>query len=95
MGYFNGHSNWKEYAEWAGITRKCESCGKEFTPRSPNQRRHSYTDWVEDSEDCWLSDELDRMPPRKYLQHMGETKKSYIEKYGIEQYNEIVLQQPA
>ena len=92
MGYFNGYSNWKEYAEAEGITRRCECCNKEFTPRSPNQKRHSYTDWVEDSELCWLDDEINRMSATKYLQHVGETKQSYIGKFGIDQYKRVVLQ---
>lgn len=93
MGYFNSYSNWYEYAQCAGITRKCECCGIEFTPRSPNQRRHSYADWAEDMEACWLDDEINRLSPRQYLAHVGETKTSYIEKFGLEQYQRVVLQQ--
>lgn len=92
MGYFNGHSNWFEYAQYSGLTRKCECCGIEFIPRSPNQKRHSYADWSEDGDDCWLQNEINRLSPRQYLAHVGETKTSYIERYGIDQYNRVVLQ---
>jgi hypothetical protein len=92
MGYFAGHKNWEEFAEWHGITRRCEYCGQEFTPRSPNQRKHSWVDYQEYNIDCVLQRELDEMSPSTYLRHVGMTKKKYIKEYGIEQYNLVVLQ---
>lgn len=92
MGGFAGHSNWYEYAQWAGVERKCEHCGEMFTPRSPNQRKHSRLDWEEDCVECALDRQLIEMSPKEYLQHVGMTKKEYIEEHGIEQYNSVVLQ---
>lgn len=93
MGYFqNTHANWQDYVSYADIERTCEWCGKQFIPRSPNQKRHSYDSDDIDSIACVWEYELEHMGPRQYLNYVGMTKKEYIKEYGIEQYELIVLQ---
>jgi hypothetical protein len=41
LGYYqNRYANWFDYAESEGVRRTCDFCGGEFTPASPNQKRH-------------------------------------------------------
>lgn len=84
------------FAEFHGIERKCLYCGEAFTPRSPNQKMHS---WVDASEAgvgdvariCRLERELEEMSPTQYLVHIGLTRNEYIEKYGLEEFNSCVI----
>lgn len=91
MGYFqHNYANWKD-SDAALEPRICTFCGGPFYPNAPNQKRHCYDPDDSDSSACAWHYELDSMGPRQYLNHVGMTKKEYIEAYGIEQYNLVVV----
>jgi hypothetical protein len=92
MGYFQHlHSNWQE-SDAAQEERVCSYCGGAFTPYSPNQRRHSYQHLHDEGNPCAWEYELEHMGPRQYLAHVGMTRQKYIDTYGLDQYNTVVLQ---
>lgn len=44
MGYWNGWTNFEEWAVWAEYTRQCAHCKNEFHPKSGNQKYCSRED---------------------------------------------------
>lgn len=97
MGYFqNTHANWLDYAERAGIKRTCGHCGGEFTPSSPNQKRHrrnfesqgesEYLTAAACEDDHWKASLSRNAWIRKVT---GYTVQEFIEIYGMETYRDL------
>jgi len=70
MGYWNGYTNFAEWAEAVGHTIICQYCGREFYPVSGNQK---YCHYDPDADDNWCIND-------RYLQKIWDEGRHPLQK---------------
>lgn len=72
-----------------GHLKTCYFCGDAIEKKG-NKKYCSY----QENPACWESRRLESLSAKAYLEHVGETKQSFIDKYGLELYGLIVTRIP-